>query len=728
MSISDHPGIAGQNVAGLTHGESGPTSRRPRLTPAAIDRLLRPKSIAIVGASPTVGSLGASVLGNLERLGYSGDIHLINPKRNEISGRVCIASVQDLPMGVDCAVLAIPRAGVMDTVRDCAARNVGGIIIYAVGFAEEGPEGLAQQLEIARIANESGMVIEGPNCLGMVNYIDGAPLTFVETSAQRTSGPGVAIISQSGAIAAILSVSLHERAVPLTFTVSTGNEAVSGVEDYLEYMIEDRQTSVITLIAEHFRDPERLLTLARRALAAGKPIVLLHPGRSQAARASAATHTGAMVGDYAVMRVMVENAGLILVNSLAEALDVTELLARCPGHFGGGTLLITESGAFKALALDQCAEFNLDLPVISPPNAARLRGSIPDFIPVSNPLDLTAQALVDPEIYRRSLEALLDDPGLGVLMFGIIMTDVVTSGRKLPAIIQAIEALKPNKPVIVAGLDEGAPVPPELIAALRALRVPFFNSAERVFSALGRLSAHHGRRPSEPHMAAANGARRLVPGIMTEFGSKALLHERGLMIPPGQLAVSLDAAVTIADKIGYPVVLKAQSPDLSHKSDAGGVVLNLKDPAELREGWALLEQNLHKHRPSLVLDGILVEAMGRRGTELIVGARRDPDWGTVLLVGFGGVMAEALHDIRLLPPGLSKDAIIAELGKLNAAELLQGFRGSPRLDMEAVAGIVSEVDGFLQTHPEVTEIDLNPVVAYPVGEGAVVLDALILVS
>ena len=699
---------------------------RPRLAPAALGRLLRPRCVAVVGASPTPGSLGASVLNNLDRFDFAGEIYLINPNRPDIHGRACIASVRDLPMGVDCAVLAVPRAAVLDAVRLCAERDVGGMIIFAVGFAEEGPRGLAQQEEIARIARESGMVVLGPNCVGAVNYAGGTPLTFIETPARRLDGCGVAILSQSGAIAAMLTVSLGERGVPLSFSVSTGNEAVSGVEDYLEYMIEDAGTSVILILAEHFRDPRRLLALARRAEAAGKPIVLLHPGRSQAARASAATHTGAMVGDYAVMRVMVEAAGVVVVESLAEALDVTEILLRCPKGFGGGTMFITESGAFKALTLDQCDELGVALPEISPANAARLRAAIPEFIPAPNPLDLTAQALIDPPIYQRALEAVLDDPAFEVIVFGIIITDAFTSRRKLPAIIQAIETMQPAKPVLVAGLDEDAGVPPALVSALRALGVPFFSSAERVFRAIACLNRYATRHNTT--LAGMDAAPPLPSGVTPEHLAKAELAKIGIATPPGRLAATLAQAEAAAAAIGYPVVLKAQSADLSHKSDAGGVILNLGDAQALQEGWARLHRNLQTHRPGLKLDGVLVETMGKRGAELIIGARRDQDWGLVLLAGFGGIMAEALHDVRLLPPGLTHAAISRELRRLKAGAVLTGLRGSPPLDVAAVAGILNKLDAYMQAHPEILEVDINPVVVYPQGQGAIALDALIFVN
>lgn len=281
---------------------------------SAIGRMLRPRSIAIVGASPTAGALGAKLLANLENNGFPGDIHLINPKRAEIHGRPCLASVDDLPEGVDVAVLAIPQPAVLDTVRALARRKVGAAVIFSAGFAEGGAEGLAQQQEIARIAHEVGMVVEGPNCLGSINYLDRVPLTFIDTdisaeqAAFNRAQPSIAFLSQSGAMMAVVARTLADRALPLSFAVSTGNEAASTIEDYLEYALEEPGTRVLALFAEQFRHPQRLLAAARRARELGKLMVLLHPGKSSAARESAATHTGAMAGDYAVMRAKVDRA------------------------------------------------------------------------------------------------------------------------------------------------------------------------------------------------------------------------------------------------------------------------------------------------------------------------------------------------------------------------------------------------------------------------------------
>src|SRR5579885_1229486 len=285
----------------------------------AMERLLRPRSVAIVGASATPGALGASVLANLQRMGYRGDIHLINPNRTEINGLPCLKSIEELPSAVDAAVLAIPRAGVLDAVTALARRSVGAAVIFSAGFAEGGEAGRAEQRTIARIATEHGMLLEGPNCLGLVNHVDGVGLTFVETSHKPLGGrPGIGIVSQSGAMACVLGTMLASRDLPVSYSVSTGNEAASGVEDFIEYLLTESHTAVIGLIVEQFRRPRHLLSLARRARESGKALVLLHPGRSNAARASAATHTGALAGDYALMRAKVAAEGIVTVESLEE--------------------------------------------------------------------------------------------------------------------------------------------------------------------------------------------------------------------------------------------------------------------------------------------------------------------------------------------------------------------------------------------------------------------------
>ncbi|KZE14632.1 MULTISPECIES: acetate--CoA ligase family protein [Sphingomonas] len=690
-----------------------------------LSRLLTPRSVVIVGASPTPGALGNSVLRNLERHGYAGDIHLINPKRDTIDGRPCLQSIDDLPDGVDTAVLAIPGPAVLGAVQALARRNVGAAIIFSAGFAEGGEEGLAAQAEVARIAAEYGMVVEGPNCLGLVNYAAGVPLTFVEAPVlDLTHKPSVGIVSQSGAMAVVLGATLMAKDLGITASVSTGNEAASGVEDYVEHLLGDPQTLAIAMIVEQFRQPAHFLKLADRARAAGKPIVLLHPGTSSAARESAATHTGAMAGDWQLMKAKVERAGVVLVDSLEALGDVIDIAVRAKPVRRGGTAVLTESGAFKALTLDLAEAIGLDLPAMAGETAAAMRAAVPDFIPVSNPMDLTAQALVDPDLYRRTLIPLLADDAYAALVFGIIQTDAATSARKFPPIIDAVRALAPDKPVIFAGLDDGAPVPGEYIAGLRAIGVPYFPSPDRAFRALGHLLRHAARDFTAAE--AAPVTLDLPGGVIPEYRAKELLAPVGIPFPAGGFAADVAEAQAIASRVGYPVAIKAQAAALSHKSDAGGVILNIADDDALAEAWERLFANVAAYDASIALDGAQVEAMGKRGVELIVGARNDPEWGPVILAGFGGVTAELLHDVRLLAVDLTPDAIVAELRALKQGALFDGYRGSPALDVEAVAVLIAGLGRVLAGSPTIREIDLNPVVVYPKGEGVVALDALIL--
>ena len=706
------------------------TLNLPAAPAASLDRLLRPRSVVIVGASDKPGALGASVLSNLTRNGFAGDIHLINPKRAEIGGRPCLPSVDALPEGVDAAVLAIPRVAVLETVQALAARKVGAAVIFSAGFAEGGEDGLAEQRAIGRIAAEAGMVVEGPNCLGMTNFIDRVPLTFVETDARSLGDrAGIGIVSQSGAMACVLGTTLASRDLGLSFSISTGNEAASGVEDYVDYLLDDASTQVIAMIVEQFRKPRRFLAAARRARALGKTLVLLHPGKSSAARESAATHTGAMAGDYQLMRVKVERAGVIFAETLEELGDIAEIALRCPTIPAGGVAVLGESGAFKALTLDLCEALDLDLPKVDDSNAPALRAALPDFVGVSNPLDLTAQGLVDPDLYYRTLTALFDDDRFGSIVAGIIQTDPVTIGIKLPPILRAVGELRPAKPVIFAGLDEGADVAQDYIDQLRAFGIPYFPSTERAMRALKRLNDHARRDFSEGDTSPL-GAAALPDqgGVIPEYRAKAILARFGIPFPQGAFCTSVEQAMSAAETIGYPVALKAQSADLSHKSDAGGVVLNLRDADELRAGWARLYANVAAHDPALTLDGALLEGMGERGVELIIGAKGDPDWGPVILAGFGGVTAEILQDVRLFTPDLPVDAIVRELHQLKQAVLLRGFRGSPALDVEAVAQIIATLGRVLLAEPSIREIDLNPVIVYPEGKGAVALDALMLTA
>ena len=446
-------------------------------------------------------------------------------------------------------------------------------------------------------------------------------------------------------------------------------------------------------------------------------------------RASAATHTGAIAGDYEVMHTLVTHAGVIHVESLEELVDVAQILVRCEDLPSGGAAVFTESGAFKALALDLCEAIGLSLPALSPRCGVALRQALPAFIPPSNPLDLTAQGLVDPDLYRRTLPPILEDSGFGSVLLGIILTDPKTTRLKLPPIVDAIRALKPQKPMIFAALDEGAPFDFPELEELRELGVACFPSPERAMRALAHVTRRATQGESrEPEQVGGVEISRLRAGLLSEAESKEIVAQLGIRIPDGRVATTPEEAIQIAAEVGYPLALKAQSPHLPHKSDAGGVVLGISSEADLLQGWSALHRNVLKARPGLVLDGVLVERMGEKGLELIVGAKRDSQWGPILMVGFGGVLAEAIEDVRLMPADLSRAEIEQELRKLRCGALLKGFRGAPEADVAAVAVVVEMIGRLMRACPEIAEVDINPLVVYEKGKGATALDALIAVS
>ena len=346
------------------------------------------------------------------------------------------------------------------------------------------------------------------------------------------------------------------------------------------------------------------------------------------------------------MRLKVERAGVLLVETLEELGDVAEMVLRIPAPAPGGAAVICESGAFKALTLDLAEREALPLPPLGDADSPALRAALPDFVPVSNPLDVTAQGLVDPDLYARVLTALIGDDRVQSVLLAIIQTDAVTAKLKFPPILAAIEALQPTKRVVFAGLDEGAVVPPDYVDRLRALNVPYFPSAERAVRALARLGRWSGAVSASPtSQPAGTAAFAGLAGVIPEWRAKLALTSIGIPFPQGALATTPAEAVAIAAKIGYPVAIKAQSAELAHKSDVGGVIVGLRDEAALKAGWAKLIDNVGRSRPGLALDGVLVEAMGAPGVELIVGGRKDPEWGPVVVVGFGGVQAEILRTL-----------------------------------------------------------------------------------
>ncbi len=695
---------------------------------AAVERLMRPRSVAIVGISSKLGSAGHTVLANLTLNNYGGEIHLVGRSGGMIEGRPVHASVDDLPAGVDLAVFTLPAAGVREALEACVRRGVSAAVIFASGFAEFG--NTQGQQVIAKIARDGGVALLGPNCLGYTNFVDGLSIGFASAAevprVTNDRDPALAIISQSGGFMAHLRQAFDGRNLPVSYTISPGNEAGLDLVDFVEFLTADKTTRAIVLYAEHVRRPAEFLAAAKAARTAGKPVIMMHPGRGARAQEAAKSHTGALAGNYEVMRTQVAHAGIALVETLDELADAAEILARFPNPPTKGPGILTFSGAFCAIAHDFCESIGFDVPPLSPPTEATLKKRLPGFITPNNPLDLTTQPIWEPDLVGYGAKALLDDPALGSLVISITVGGPEQSVKYMTGLIAALEGN--TKPVVFSILGDTSPLAPDFLTIAREHRIILSRSSERSLRAMAQATAH-GKAVAAAQIAApaqpVKNPPKLGSGPQVEWLGKALLTAAGIKIPDGALARSADEAAALANRIGYPVAMKAQAAALAHKTEAGGVLLAIADEAALRTAWQKLHENVARAQPSLKLDGVLVEKMSAKGLELVVGAKRDPQWGPVVLVGLGGILVEALGDVRLLPADLSEAAIIGELQQLKAAKLLGGFRGSPPVDVDAVARVAAAVGRLMRTMPEIVEIDVNPLVAHARGQGATALDALI---
>jgi acetate---CoA ligase (ADP-forming) len=421
-----------------------------------------------------------------------------------------------------------------------------------------------------------------------------------------------------------------------------------------------------------------------------------------------------------------EQAGILVVNTLEELVDLAQLLLQFPQAQPGGLGVVTGSGAICVITQDYVEELNLEMPALSEDSTVKLRAALPAYLSPKNPLDVGTLIGWEPQLLGTAATQILSDPGIGSLVISLPWADPEMSVGWLRAYLDAHRGSL--KPAIYVIHGEDRPLAPALVELAHENKVVLMRSHERALRALAQLArfANNWREDTadEP-VKPFSGLPDWPTGNVSEWLGKASLLAMGIRVPQGALVKTVDEAVSVATGVGYPVVIKAQAADLAHKSEAGGVLLNLRDAQGVRAAWEKLHENIKRYAPDLRLDGVLVEAMSPPGLELVVGATRDPQWGPILMIGLGGIWIEALGDVRLLPPNASRAVIVQELTKLKAHKLLQGFRGSRAVDLDAVASVAQQVGRLMLTQPEVMEVDINPLIVYPQGQGAMALDALI---
>ncbi len=688
----------------------------------AVARFLRPRSIAVIGVSTRTGSAGQVILQCLKANRFAGAVHLVGRTDELIDGRRVLKSADELPEGVDLAVFTLPAASVRETMQACARRKVGTALVFAAGFAETGDQ--ETQDAVAAAARAAGIGVVGPNCLGVTNNVDGLMLHMLYAQeALRGVTAGVAIIGQSGGLLGHFQRACDGRGIPLSYVISTGNEAGLDSTDFLDFLVDDPSTRVIVAYCEELKRPQAFLAALRRARAASKPVVLMLVGRSVKARKAAQSHTGALVSDFATVRTQVEDAGAVVTTTMDETMDLVAILQRFPAPPAKGPGILTASGAYVALTNDLAEEIDLELPELEPATLKTIKETLPSYGNFGNPLDTTAG--FSPEMLPIVTKALIDDPNVGMLFISFPIRTAVP----VKAFNQGM-AHSP-KPKVMVALFDTWPLTEDVEAAVKESPAVFSRSSDRMLRAIA-LYTRYGRNLARSCKALAPapiaGLPKLGRGAQPEWLCKKLIAAAGIRIPDGALARTANEAVTLANQIGYPVVLKAQAAALTHKTEVGGVALNLTDEAAVRAAWDAMMRNVRRAAPDTKLDGALIEKMSPRGVELMVGAKRDPGWGTVLLLGLGGIWVEALGDVQVLPATAGKEQILEALGKLRAAKLLAGIRGAPPADLTAVAETMLAISGLMQSVPEISEIDINPLMVHREGEGATALDALMIIG
>ena len=681
-----------------------------------LSRLLRPASIALVGASPDAGKLAGRPLAYLRRYGYQGRVYPVNPKHAQIDGVPCSACVQELPRDIDLALILLPASGVAQALEDCARQGVAMAISIAGGFAEAGAQ--AEQQRLTDICQQHGIRLVGPNCVGLLHPALGVTATFSTELRSGMPRPGkLALFTQSGALGNSLLQSFNDLGLGLAYWVSTGNEADIGVLDLVDYAIDDPQVELIALYVEGLKQGERLVALARRARAAGKAIVVLRSGRSQLGRAAAVSHTGKLAGAWNVWTDVAAQAGLITVGNLDELLDVAAAfdLFGHPAQDGAtGLGVLTISGGLGVLISDAAADVGVSLPAFAAATQADLRTILPPQMGVANPVDTAL--FTDEKGYAYCAEKVLHDPSIGSLL--LVLTSLAHDYQALLPWLERLGtgARAIGKRLAVSYLSSsdalGAPARRSLARA-GALVLP---TAERIVAALGRRAMAARPLPAADSAVGAVAASDAVVGF---------LQQAGVPLVTEGVFTDTDAAVAFAAAQGYPVVLKVVSPDIAHKSEAGGVALNLADAQALREAWSRMQRSVAAHAPAAVVTGYSVQPMLGGGFELIVGCSSDPELGRVLMVGAGGIWAEVLDDVRFLALPASRPEIAAALDSLRIAPILRGARGQVPLDVDAAVAAIHRLALQFHTDRWIAEVDLNPLLVRPNGQGVVALDVLV---
>jgi len=708
-----------------------------------LDRLINPKVIAVVGASPAPGSFGQRTLENLADFG--GSVYGINPKYDEVLGRACFGSLKDLPEAPDAVILGVAQRFVAPTLQDAVDVGAGGAIIYASGYAETGhPESVQLQDELTEFAQRTALRIAGPNCVGLANLRTRAVMNFMTDSGKITRGRvgGIGIVSQSGALGYTVLQGVH-RGVGFSHYLAAGNSSDVDVCDYVAYLAEDPAATAIVCLMEGVKSGERFLEAARRARDTNTPLIVYKAGNTATSGKAALSHTGTLTGSTAAYRAAVEEAGAIWVEDLETVVETASFFAKNPrGPRTGGVGIMSTSGGAGVINADKAEENGLTLPPLAEATASALSEIVPDFGSVANPADLTAEVLKDPETFVRCLDAFTTDPGFGVVVVPLVFAHELTTGARagvLGRVAQTAEV-----PLVATWMNDWLEGPGSSVLDSDP-KVSIFRSAGRAMRTIRQWHDWHARkdaslaapadRVSPP--AAEQLARAVIDGattaegadgvrVLTEHDSKAVLAAYGIRVPGAETVVTPEEAVAVAESLGYPVVVKIASADIPHKTEVGGIRLGLASAAAVEEAAREILETVPPKAPGAVIEGVSVQSQIPTGPELLLGARGDLQFGPLVTVGAGGILVEVLRDAAVRLPPISPAQARETLAGLRSYALLEGVRGDAGYDIGAVADVFARFSELVTDLADVIEeIDVNPLIAGRTGCTAA--DALIVV-
>ncbi len=702
--------------------------------------LLNPKSVAIIGVSRNPSRIGGRSFKYLTRHGYEGSLALVNPKYKELNGVTCYQTVSDVPISLDCALIAVPQKQVLSVLNECADNNVKAAVVFSSGFAEMGNAGKEAQNKIKELARTKNLRVCGPNCIGLINFNNRIALSFSQLLEIDTLIPGnIGFISQSGALGGSLVNRAMDKGIGLSFFISSGNEADLEVSDYIKHLVlHDKKTKVIATVIEGLKDGAKFIEAAELALKNRKPLIVLKIGETEAGKKAAASHTGSITGSDLVIDSVFHQKGVIRVRNYDELFQTASVFSKERIPKGNRVGILTSTGGGGIIMADYYTKLGLKVPEPSSKTKDLATKEIAAFGKVANPFDLTGQIFSDPEMFKRCMKLFVAEDNFDIIQINVSMVAGQSSEQRASMLLDSIKGS--SKP-IVAWWAAGSLSEPG-IKLLNGSEVPLFRSPERCATAVKSLVQYYQfletNRDSTKVGSTADYANALSDAkdildagdkSLSEHHSKGLLNLYGIPVTREQVATSSREAIRFAEEIGFPLVLKIDSPDILHKSEANAIRLGVRSKEEIFKVYGEIIENAHKYNPDARINGVLVQEMIQGGSEIMIGMSQDPQFGPTIAFGLGGIFVEVLKDISLRVTPVSQSDAEQMVKEIKGYPILQGVRGKKRADIEAVVDVLQKISRLAQDWKDtISEIDINPLIVFDEGHGVKAADALVVLK